>query len=217
MCIRDRLPAGAVAGWGLHPLESAAFSRRTPQADISPIRSNPSHEPPDDQNNQDDIVDTNVAVSDLGSPESRIGFTILPHPEFGLLNSYRTLACGTRGTRTIEHDGTGGAELPFVLDKTEGHAALIRDCLLAKPHRSQRASICILLCIGDCRGRACDHHDNESNGAQFTHGVALQFGAWSDNDWSRSLFPYPRKQTFPNAVSRYALCRFCCRSRRSEE
>jgi len=28
------LPAGAVAGWGLHPLESAAFSRRTPIADI---------------------------------------------------------------------------------------------------------------------------------------------------------------------------------------
>jgi hypothetical protein len=25
------LPAGAVAGWGLHPLESAALSRRTPQ------------------------------------------------------------------------------------------------------------------------------------------------------------------------------------------
>src|ERR1019366_9277331 len=114
----------------------------------------------------------NVAVIDLGSPESRIGFTILPHPEFGLLNSYRTLACGTRGTRTIEHDGTGGAELPFVLHKTEGHATLIRDCLLAKPHRIRRASICILLCIGDCRGRACDHHDNESNGAQFTHGVA---------------------------------------------
>ena len=39
----------------------------------------------------------------------------------------------------------------------------------------------------------------------------------SDNDWSRSLFPYPRKQTFPNAVSRFALCLFCCRSRRSEE
>src|SRR5450756_1785167 len=34
MCIRDRLPAGAIAGWGLHPLESAAFSRRTPRADI---------------------------------------------------------------------------------------------------------------------------------------------------------------------------------------
>src|SRR5450759_2081215 len=29
-----QLPAGAVAGWGLHPLESAAFSRRTPEADI---------------------------------------------------------------------------------------------------------------------------------------------------------------------------------------
>jgi hypothetical protein len=28
------LPAGAVAGWDLHPLESAAFARRTPQPDI---------------------------------------------------------------------------------------------------------------------------------------------------------------------------------------
>src|SRR5262249_14726652 len=28
------LPAGAVAGWALHPLESAALSRRTPLADI---------------------------------------------------------------------------------------------------------------------------------------------------------------------------------------
>ncbi|WP_212495574.1 hypothetical protein, partial [Bradyrhizobium jicamae] len=28
------LPAGAVAGWGLHPLESAAFARRTPMADL---------------------------------------------------------------------------------------------------------------------------------------------------------------------------------------
>src|ERR1700730_16710960 len=30
------LPAGAVAGWGLHPLESAAFARRTPNPDIDP-------------------------------------------------------------------------------------------------------------------------------------------------------------------------------------
>src|SRR5712672_2245355 len=29
------LPAGAVAGWDLHPLESAALSRRTPDSDIS--------------------------------------------------------------------------------------------------------------------------------------------------------------------------------------
>jgi hypothetical protein len=29
------LPAGAVAGWGLHPLESAAFARRTPKADFT--------------------------------------------------------------------------------------------------------------------------------------------------------------------------------------
>jgi hypothetical protein len=28
------LPAGAVAGWDLHPLESAAFARRTPAPDI---------------------------------------------------------------------------------------------------------------------------------------------------------------------------------------
>jgi hypothetical protein len=28
------LPAGAVAGWDLHPLENAALSRRTPAADI---------------------------------------------------------------------------------------------------------------------------------------------------------------------------------------
>lgn len=33
-CLLRLLPAGAVAGWGLHPLESAAFSRRTPSSDI---------------------------------------------------------------------------------------------------------------------------------------------------------------------------------------
>src|SRR5580700_10524388 len=32
-CLLRLLPAGAVAGWDLHPLESAAFSRRTPKAD----------------------------------------------------------------------------------------------------------------------------------------------------------------------------------------
>src|SRR6266478_5218289 len=32
------LPAGAIAGWGLHPLESAALSRRTPKADIAKTR-----------------------------------------------------------------------------------------------------------------------------------------------------------------------------------
>src|SRR5216683_2234916 len=31
-CLLRLLPAGAVAGWGLHPLESAALSRRTPMA-----------------------------------------------------------------------------------------------------------------------------------------------------------------------------------------
>src|SRR6202049_2961326 len=33
-CLLRLLPAGAVAGWDLHPLESAAFSRRTPPPDI---------------------------------------------------------------------------------------------------------------------------------------------------------------------------------------
>jgi hypothetical protein len=36
------LPAGAVAGWALHPLESAAFSRRTPIADSSQYQTRPS-------------------------------------------------------------------------------------------------------------------------------------------------------------------------------
>jgi hypothetical protein len=31
------LPAGAVAGWGSHPLESAALSRRTPISDIGSL------------------------------------------------------------------------------------------------------------------------------------------------------------------------------------
>jgi hypothetical protein len=33
------LPAGAVAGWGLHPLESAVFARRTPEAVIDWVQS----------------------------------------------------------------------------------------------------------------------------------------------------------------------------------
>src|ERR1700704_3238313 len=33
-CLLRLLPAGAVAGWDLHPLESAAFARHTPKADV---------------------------------------------------------------------------------------------------------------------------------------------------------------------------------------
>src|SRR5664279_3021470 len=33
-CLLRLLPAGAVAGWDLHPLESAAFPRRTPGAEV---------------------------------------------------------------------------------------------------------------------------------------------------------------------------------------
>src|ERR1700739_475658 len=39
--LRRLLPAGAVAGWGLHPPESAAFARHTPNPDIDP----PAQEP----------------------------------------------------------------------------------------------------------------------------------------------------------------------------
>src|ERR1019366_8521349 len=35
-CLLRLLPAGAVAGWDLHPLESAAFTRLTPEADLRP-------------------------------------------------------------------------------------------------------------------------------------------------------------------------------------
>src|SRR6202030_2436181 len=35
-CLLRLLPAGAVAGWDLHPLESAAFSRRTPITEMMP-------------------------------------------------------------------------------------------------------------------------------------------------------------------------------------
>jgi hypothetical protein len=37
------LPAGAFAGWDLHPLESAAFSRRTPIAVIAGRRTRVAH------------------------------------------------------------------------------------------------------------------------------------------------------------------------------
>src|ERR1700726_281360 len=41
-CLLRLLPAGAVAGWDLHPMESAAFSRRTPTAEVRPGRVTPS-------------------------------------------------------------------------------------------------------------------------------------------------------------------------------
>ena len=36
-CLLRLLPAGAIAGWDLHPLESAALSRRTPKAEITTV------------------------------------------------------------------------------------------------------------------------------------------------------------------------------------
>jgi hypothetical protein len=43
------LPAGAVAGWDLHPLENAALSRRTPVADIPRSASNSPQQPTEGQ------------------------------------------------------------------------------------------------------------------------------------------------------------------------
>jgi hypothetical protein len=103
------------------------------------------------------------------------------------LNNFRTFAVSTSGTWTIEHDGAGGAELPSVLDKTEGYATRIRDSVLAKPKRIRCAGICILLRICDCGERSHDHGE-EGNGAQFTHDVALQFRYRGNNDWGGKMF-----------------------------
>ena len=46
-CLLRLLPAGAVAGWGLHQLESAALSRRTPKAVIDPGSGNASAPEPE--------------------------------------------------------------------------------------------------------------------------------------------------------------------------
>jgi len=125
-----------------------------------------------------------VPEADIAPTESE-----LTHSEISLLNIFSAFAGSTRATWTIEHDGTGRTELPFVLDKAKGYATRIWNSVLAEPHRIRRAGICILLSIGDCWHGCRDHDNNESNGAQFTHDVALQFGARSDNDRSGSLFP----------------------------
>ena len=125
-----------------------------------------------------------VPEADIAPTESE-----LTHSEISLLNIFSAFAGSTRATWTIEHDGTGRTELPFVLDKAKGYATRIWNSVLAEPHRIRRAGIRILLRIGDCRQGCRDHDNNESNGAQFTHDVALQFGARSDNDRSGSLFP----------------------------
>ena len=77
--------------------------------------------------------------------------------------------------------------MPFVLGKTKDHATYIRESVLAKPHRIRRAGIYLLLGVGDCGERGRESQD-ESNGAQFVHDVALQFEYRSNNDWNRNLF-----------------------------
>jgi hypothetical protein len=100
--------------------------------------------------------------------------------EISLMNIFLALAGSARTTWTIEHDGAGGTELPFILDKAMGYATHIWNSVLAEPHRIRRAGICILLRIGDCREWS-HNRDDESHDAQFKHDVALQFGRWEDN------------------------------------
>jgi hypothetical protein len=123
-----------------------------------------------------------VPKGDIAPTESGVTRSVMSP-----LNNFRTFAVSTRGTWTIEHDAAGGAELPSVLDKTEGYATRIRDSVLAKPKRIRCAGICILLRICDCGERSHDHGE-EGNGAQFTHDVALQFRYRSNNDWGGKMF-----------------------------
>ena len=108
--------------------------------------------------------------------------------EISLLNIFSAFAGSTRAPWTIEHGGAGGIELLFVVGKAKGHAAHIWNSACAEPHRIRRAGICILLSIGSCWQGCRDHDNDESNGAQFTHDVALQFWARSGNDHNRDLF-----------------------------
>ena len=108
--------------------------------------------------------------------------------EIGLLNIFSAFAGSTRAPWTIEHGCAGGTELLFVVGKAKGHAAHIWNSACAEPHRIRRAGICILLSIGSCWQGCRDHDNDESNGAQFTHDVALQFWARSGNDHNGDLF-----------------------------
>jgi hypothetical protein len=74
-----------------------------------------------------------------------------------LLDIPRTFAAA-RAMWTIEHDGTGGAELPFVLGKTKRHPTYIRHSVLAKTKRIRGAGIRILLRVSQRRERGQDHN-----------------------------------------------------------
>jgi hypothetical protein len=61
-CLLRLLPAGAFAGWGFHPLESAAFSRRTPKEDI-PVAELDCHEA--------------VALAESPASEGQLSFAVV--------------------------------------------------------------------------------------------------------------------------------------------
>ena len=89
------------------------------------------------------------------------------------MDTRSTLAGDNHRTRTTaECQGTGGAELPFVLGKAMDHAIYACESVLAKPHCIRRAGIYLLLGVGDCRERGREGQD-ESNGAQLAHEVPL--------------------------------------------
>lgn len=126
----------------------------------------------------------------LATPKSRRSTYRVRSSEISLLNISSAFAGCTRSPWTVEHGCAGGIELLFVVGKAKGHAAHIWNSACAEPHRIRRAGICIRLSIGNCWQGCRDHDrdDDESNGAQFTHDVALQFWAQSGNDHCGGLF-----------------------------
>ena len=126
----------------------------------------------------------------LATPKADVPPTESRSSEISLLNIASAFAGCTRAPWTVEHGCAGRIELLFVVGKAKGHAAHIWDSACAVPHRIRRAGICIRLSIGNCWQGCRDHgRDNdERNGAQFTHDVALQFWAQSGNDHCGGLF-----------------------------
>jgi hypothetical protein len=69
-----------------------------------------------------------------------------------------------RRARTIEHTGTGGAQLQLASDKTGDDAALIGNILLTKSHNIRRAGRLIFLGLSECRTgsyRQCSNNKTE--------------------------------------------------------
>ena len=92
------LPAGAIAGWDSHPLESAAFSRRTPKADLTGS---------DDRRSAGSTrTASQMALQTPISAELGIEFSVSHCPKYFLHRSVNPQAPGsTPGLRSKIHEG----------------------------------------------------------------------------------------------------------------